>query len=45
MNESSLGTIEQIREFLAGTSDVDFAVPSDEALARAFVQRILERFR
>jgi collagenase-like PrtC family protease len=42
MNESSLGTIEQIREFLAGTSDVEFAVLSHGAVARAFVQRILE---
>ena len=45
MNESRLETIEQIREFLAGTADVAFSVPSDEAKLRAFVATVIRRFR
>src|SRR5665213_3302285 len=45
MNESRLETIEQIREFLAGTADVAFAVPAEEAKRRAFVATVLKRFR
>ena len=45
MNESRLETIEQIREFLAGTADVAFAVPAEEAKRRAFVATALKRFR
>jgi transposase InsO family protein len=45
MNESKLATLEQIREFLAGTSDVAFAVPADEPRLRAFVAGVLQRFR
>jgi hypothetical protein len=45
MNESKLATLEQIREFLAGTSDVAFAVPADEPRLRAFVASVLQRFR
>lgn len=44
MNESRLETIEQIREFLAGTADVAFSVPTDEAKRRAFVVTVLRRF-
>ncbi len=44
MNETKLATLEQIREFLAGTADVVFAVPEDPAL-RVFVATILRRFR
>jgi hypothetical protein len=45
MNESRLDTIEQIREFLAGTADVAFTVPTEEAERRLFVARVLQRFR
>jgi hypothetical protein len=45
MNESRLETIEQIREFLAGTADVAFSIPADESTLRAFVAAVLKRFR
>lgn len=45
MNESRLETIEQIREFLTGTTDVAFAIPTEEAKRRAFVATLLKRFR
>ena len=45
MNDARLETIEQIREFLAGTADVAFAVPADEAKRRAFVVTVVKRFR
>jgi len=45
MNETKLGTLEQIREFLAGTSDVAFAIPTGEPRLRAFVASVLRRFR
>jgi len=45
MNESKLATLEQIREFLAGTSDVAFAIPAEEPRLRAFVAKVLRRFR
>jgi hypothetical protein len=45
MNESKLATLEQIREFLAGTSDVAFAIPAEEPRLRAFVAKVLQRFR
>jgi hypothetical protein len=44
MNESKLGTIEQVREFLAGTADLTFTVPTDEAKRRRFVVTVLGRF-
>jgi hypothetical protein len=44
MNESKLGTIEQIREFLAGTADLTFTVPAEEAKRRRFVVTVLRRF-
>ncbi len=44
MNLSSLRTIEQIQTFLAGTSDVRFAVPGDELARRTFVEGVLRRF-
>ena len=34
MNESKLETIEQIREFLAGISEVAFSIPADESKRR-----------
>jgi hypothetical protein len=45
MNEARLDTIEQIREFLAGTADMTFTVPSEEAKLREFVATVLRRFR
>jgi hypothetical protein len=45
MNDSRLNTIEQIREFLAGTSDVQFSIPNDETVRRRFVETVLRRFR
>ncbi len=45
MNEARLDTIEQIREFLAGTADVAFTVPPEEAKLRQFVVTVLRRFR
>ena len=45
MNESKLETIEQIREFLTGTADVAFTVPTEEAKRRLFVLTVLRRFR
>lgn len=45
MNESRLATIEQIREFLAGTRDMGFSIPADEPQGRAFVAKMLHRFR
>ena len=45
MNESRLATLEQIREFLAGTCDMVFAIPADEPRRRAFVAKVLHRFR
>ncbi len=44
MNESKLETIEQIREFLAGTADVTFSIPADESTLRAFVGSVIRRF-
>lgn len=44
MNEARLETIEQIREFLAGTADVAFSVPTEEAKLREFVATVLRRF-
>lgn len=45
MNVSALRTLEQIREFLAGTSDVVFSVPSNELALRTFIEAVLLRFR
>ena len=45
MNESNLETIEQIREFLADTSEVAFSIPADESKRRAFVATVIGRWR
>lgn len=45
MNESRLETIEQIREFLQGTADVAFSIPTDESTLRAFVTSVIRRLR
>ena len=44
MNEAKLETIEQIREFLAGTADVTFSIPTDESTLHSFVAAVLRRF-
>ena len=45
MNDARLDTIEQIREFLAGTADVNFSPPSDQAVLYGFVSTVLKRHR
>ncbi len=45
MNESKLQTIEQIREFLTGASDVTFSIPSNETRLRDFIVTVIRRFR
>jgi len=45
MNDSKLNTIEQIREFLVGTSNVSFTTPTDEPQRRDFISRVLKRFK
>ena len=44
MNEARLETIEQIREFLAGTVDVTFSISTDESALHSFVASVLRRF-
>jgi hypothetical protein len=43
MNEARLDTIEQIREFLAGTADVVFSTTEDQAARHRFVAAMLNR--
>ena len=45
MNEARLDTIEQIREFLAGTADVVFSTTQDQAARHRFVAMVLKRHR
>jgi hypothetical protein len=45
MNEVKLDTIEQIREFLAGTTDADFTIPADELALHDFIATVLKRFQ
>lgn len=45
MNESKLQTIEQIREFLTGASDVTFSIPSNESRLHDFIVTVIRRFR
>jgi transposase InsO family protein len=45
MNEARLGTIEQIREFLAGTADIAFSTKEDPAARHRFVAKVLNRHR
>ena len=45
MNDARLETIEQIREFLAGTTDVAFGASTDPSRLHAFVAAVLKRFR
>jgi hypothetical protein len=44
MNEAKLGTIEQVREFLAGTADLVFTVPTEEAKRRRLIVTVVRRF-
>jgi hypothetical protein len=44
MNEARLGTIEQVREFLAGTADLAFTVPTEEAKRRRLIVTMVRRF-
>src|SRR5271167_4210618 len=43
-NEARLETIEQVREFLAGTTDVAFSALPDESSLHTFVATVLKRF-
>ena len=45
MNDARLDTIEQIREFLAGTADVGFSLPTDKTVRYGFVSTVLKRHR
>ncbi|MEO8975426.1 MAG: integrase [Casimicrobiaceae bacterium] len=45
MNQARLDTIEQIREFLAGTADVVFSTTEDQAARHRFVATVLSRHR
>jgi len=45
MNVSRLETIEQIREFLNGTTEVAFSNPADESTLRTFVTTVIRRYR
>ena len=43
MNESKLDSVKRIREFLAGSSGVEFSIPAEEAARHAFIERVLKR--
>jgi len=45
MNDAKLETIEQMREFLAGTADISFSIPTDSDGLRGFVADVLKRCR
>jgi transposase InsO family protein len=45
MNVSKLDTIEQIREFLEGTTAVEFSTSTDPSALRSFVATVLRRYR
>jgi hypothetical protein len=45
MNVSRLETIEQIREFLNGTTEVAFSNAADESTLRTFVTTVIRRYR
>ena len=45
MNVSKLDTIEQIKEFLDGTAEVEFSNPTDPSALRVFVATVLRRYR
>lgn len=45
MNDSRLQTIEQIREFLNGASEVSFSIPANETRLRDFIETVIRRFQ
>lgn len=45
MNVSRLETIEQIQEFLNGTTEVVFSNPADESTLRDFIATVIKRYR
>ena len=44
MNDASLTTLAQLREFLTGTADVVFTSPADDSARYRFISRVLRRF-
>ncbi len=44
MNETKLKTVAQISALLAGTADVAFTTPANEAARRDFISGVLKRF-
>ena len=44
MNESKIRTLEQVRQFLGGTADVQFAFRGDDAARYAHIAEVLRRF-
>lgn len=45
MNESKLDSVEHLREFLTGTTGVDFSIPTEESARHHFIERVLKRLR
>lgn len=45
MNDTRLATIEQIREFLAGTAQIEFSLPTNQTVRYGFVSTVLKRHR
>lgn len=45
MNDARLDTIEQIREFLAGTADGEFSGPEDQETRHRLIATVLKRCR
>lgn len=43
MNESKLDSVEHIREFLAGTTEVAFSIPAEESSRHRFIEQVLKR--
>jgi hypothetical protein len=44
LNDTKLSTLDQIREFLAGTADAAFTPASDDAARYRFICAVLGRF-
>jgi hypothetical protein len=44
MNDGRVGTLEQLRRFLDGTLDVQFASASDAASRYGLIARVVRRF-
>ena len=43
MNESKLDSVEHIREFLAGTTEVAFSISAQESSRHRFIEQVLKR--